>query len=467
MPELFRAFILFSLLCSPAVAQIAVFWQPGFPTVASQPVSRATLQAALDPEFLDLKTLESPGALEKASLLVLPYGSAVPTDGWQTIEAYLQHGGNLLVLGGRPFRVPVAQDEDAFVQGRDQDTYARALDLRHTYEVPVANDTHFAWKPGYVFGATPKVRAEKFFAVEGHLNGLGYMVDNRGQLTAAPVIVIDRPSGSRIVCLDFQPAAGYWQSQDGVALIRQSAGYARQGAASLTVETRFSVIRPDESPEITVRLHQAHGGQGDVHVELLSGDKPLEQATLPVKEDEVPGLPASFRKPLAPGFYKVRAVFRRNDEFGEFYENGFWVAEPGSLNDGPALGVNGDFLTRGGKPYLPVGTNYFTSEENGWDFSGSRNASVWERDFAQMAAQGVSLVRTGVWMKAGKFIDSATGAPNERFLRNLEAFLICAHHHDIAVIFTFFAFSPMRLPEKIPISTAMPCTHNRCTCALL
>ena len=39
------------------MAQVVVFWQPGFPTVASQPVDRATLSAALDPGFLDLKAL--------------------------------------------------------------------------------------------------------------------------------------------------------------------------------------------------------------------------------------------------------------------------------------------------------------------------------------------------------------------------------------------------------------------------
>ena len=44
---------------------------------------------------------------------------------------------------------------------------------------------------------------------------------------------------------------------------------------------------------------------------------------------------------------------------------------------------------------------------------------------------------------------------NERFLRNLEAFLICAHHHGIAVNFTFFAFSPAlaALAQKNPYST--------------
>ena len=437
-----------SFLSYAGVAQVAVFWQPGFPTVASQPLERATLSAALtDPSFLDLKTLQSDGALANTELLVLPYGSAVPTDAWKSIEAYLRHGGNLLVLGGQPLRVPVTQVGAAFVQGRAQDTYSRALDLRHTYEVPVAGDAHFAWRAGYSFATTPKVQAEKFFTVEGHLDALGYMVDTTGLLVAAPVIVIDHAPGgpmpgSRIVCLDFQPPAGYWESQDGLALIRQSAEYARQGSTSLSIETLFSVLRPNEPPQITVHLRQSHSASGEVSIQLVSQDKVLEDATLPVQSDEISVLPAPFHAPLPAGFYKIRATYRQQGHFREFYENGFWVAELHSLEDGQALGVDGDFLTRGGKPFFPVGTNYFTTEENGWDFSGPRNAAVWENDFAEMAAHGVTFVRTGVWMNHDKFIEPGTGEPGERFLRNLEAFLISAHHRGIAVNFTFFAFSP-------------------------
>ena len=50
----------------PLVAQVVVLWQPGFPTVASQPVERSTLSAELNDlhtVFLNLKALESPGAL--------------------------------------------------------------------------------------------------------------------------------------------------------------------------------------------------------------------------------------------------------------------------------------------------------------------------------------------------------------------------------------------------------------------
>jgi hypothetical protein len=456
MRTLLRITAFLSLLSSAGVAQVAVFWQPGFPTVASQPLDRATLSAALtDPSFLDLKTLQAAGSLENTELLVLPYGSSVPADAWKSIEAYLQRGGNLLVLGGQPLRVPVTQVGATFVQGRAQDSYSRALDLRHTYEVPVASDAHFAWRAGYSFATTPKVQAEKFFTVEGRLEGLGYMVDTTGLLVAAPVIVIDHAPGgsmpgSRIVCLDFQPPAGYWEGQDGLALIRQSAEYARQGSTSLSVETLFSVLRPNEPPQITVHLRQPHSASGEVSIQLLAQDKVLEDATLPVQSDEISVLPAPFHAPLPAGFYKIRATYRQQGRFREFYENGFWVAEPRSLEDGQALGVDGDFLTRGGKPFFPVGTNYFTTEQNGWDFSGPRNASVWERDFAEMAAHGVTFVRTGVWMNHAKFIEPGTGEPDERFLRNLEAFLISAQHHGIVVNFTFFAFSPDSGPQKNP-----------------
>src|SRR5271165_4462545 len=97
MPALFLVTLLLLLLSSTGMAQVIVFWQPGFPTVASQPVDRATLSAVLHPDFLDLRGMQAPGALAKCELLVLPYGSSVPTDAWKAIEAYLQQGGNLLV----------------------------------------------------------------------------------------------------------------------------------------------------------------------------------------------------------------------------------------------------------------------------------------------------------------------------------------------------------------------------------
>lgn len=439
-------------LPAPMWAKTVVFWQSGFPTEASQPVARGTLEkslAGMEVQFADLKSLNDSATLKDAALLVLPYGSAFPTDGWKAIESYLQAGGNLLILGGQPLRVPVTETAGAFSAAAGQDTYARMLDFRHTYEVPVAGDAHFAWRFGYDFPQV-EVHASRFFTVEGRLDGLGYMVDGEGERRAAPVIVADRAfmAGSRIVALDFDPQPGYWQSRDGIALIHQAALYARQGATQFTIETLFSTLRPGEPPLITVHLRNPHQAQqdkpqsGEIRLTLRSKNAIVDSATLPVANGGITDVVAPFHKALDPGFYTVSATLSEGGQEREFYQNGFWVEETQALASGPVLGVRGDFLTRNGAPFFPVGTNYFTTEEDGWDFSGPRNAWVWERDFAAMERHGVSFVRTGVWMPNSNFIESETGGVNERFLRNLEAFLLCAQQHKIAVNFTFFAFSP-------------------------
>ena len=122
--------LLLSAAALPAHSQqhAVVFLQPGFPTVASEPIDRSTLSSALaplQPTFADLAALNQPGSLAQASVLVLPYGSAVPADAWKSISAYLNHGGNLVVLGGQPLQVPVSGA--AFTQSRPQDSYAESV----------------------------------------------------------------------------------------------------------------------------------------------------------------------------------------------------------------------------------------------------------------------------------------------------------------------------------------------------
>ncbi len=433
-------------------AKTVVFWQPGFPTVDSQPVDRNALsQAMASAVFADLKALNDPATLDGADLLVLPYGSAVPVDAWKAMRTYLRAGGDLLVIGGQPLHVPVIQADGKFAQEEAQDTYARALDFNHAITVPVSSSAHFAWKHGYAFAQTPQIRARRFFAVEGHLDGLGYMVDPAGLLVAAPVIAADfgwgAMQGSRVVALDFDPAPGYWESPDGIALIKQAALYASQGATMLSVEMQFSAIRPGEAPIITVHLRSPHLDKtraklaGEVKVAISSEKGVVDSLTLPVADAATANLPVPSKSDLAPGFYTVSATFNAGGAFREFYQNGFWVEPDSTVNAGPLMGVHGDFLTEDGKPFMPVGTNYFTTEENGWDLSTARNAWVWEKDFADMEARGVSFVRTGVWFPNTSFVDK-DGGVNQRFLRNLEAYLLCAQRHKIAINFTFFAFTP-------------------------
>ena len=509
MRKLGLLFVLLLACESTIFARTVVFWQDGFPTVSSQPLSRDTLRKALgarnladrnaiagnaddhkdkDNEdrnivFAGIADLNDPAIWKGVDLLVLPYGSAVPADAWSNIKSYLRDGGNVLVVGGEALRVPVTAANGKFMAARAQDTYARELGFRHSYEVPVSSGAHFAWKLGYTFLHAPEIRARRFFATEGRLEGFGYMMDANGVAVAAPVVVEDHTNialaaeemlGSRVVLLDFEPEPGYWESPDGLSLIRQSAQYARQGASSFWIETPFSTFKADEPVDIVVHLRNIRRERlgvplsGEVKLELLSGEKILQSARVSCSGPAINNLvhpevhaDISFHSTLTPGFYTIRAVYEDAGQPREFYQNALWVEDQSLLTSGPVLGAQGDFLTRDGQPFFPVGSNYFSTEENGWDFSGPRNAWIWERDFAAMEKQGVNFVRTGVWMSNLRIVEPLTDMVTERFLRNLEAYLLCARRHNIAVNFTFFAFVPhtgMRGFDQVAASTQNPYT---------
>lgn len=463
----FKNALLTACLClavthpSFCAAQTVVLQQLGFPTIESSEVPEAALRSALGERtsYASVQQLRDGAWRKGTTLLVLPYGSAFPLDAWSEVLSYLHSGGNLLLIGGQPLRVPVSGTEGAFIAGSPQDSFSKVIDFRHSYAVPLdGKPSHFAWRTGYSFLPKLEVKAAKVFAEEGRLQGLGYLDAEDGTHLAAPVIVSDHRGdgpmpGSRIVALPFTAEAGYWSSADGIRLIHESALYAQAGATSLQIEVQHSAIRPSESPELKVHLYRRkeNASSGLVEVRLLRGQQVLDHATVKFGPTETE-MAVPFREPMPVGTYSVDASWTSDGAVRpqEFAENGFDVEELSAIEQGDALGVNGDFLALGAKPFLPVGTNYFTTEENGWDFSGPRNVAVWERDFADMQRHGVNFVRTGVWMSTWKFTDHTTGAANERFLRNLEAYLAAAHRHDVAVNFTFFAFTPKMTEVRRP-----------------
>jgi hypothetical protein len=459
MPKVLISALLLLAWVSEANGKVVVFWQEGFPTVESQPVSQDVLVKALDgmqPIFAGLEELKKPETLKDAELLVLPYGSAVPVDAWTRILEYLEEGGNLLNLGGRPFFVPVTRENGRFVQGRPQDTYARHLGIWHTYEPPQKDGVKLAWEEGYSFFSARELRARRLFVLDGENRGLGFLLNDKGEKVAAPVVNADSTEprgagkamwGSRAVMLDFEPEPGYWSSPAGLALIGETAEYARQGATMFWLEMQNATLVGGEIPQVVVHLRNARRQRrgepqaGMVRVELVSGSDLLATVEVTCSGDTV-AANVAFQKTLLPGLYAVRSTYEDGGRPREFYQTGFWVEDERLLNSGPALGVKGDFLTKAGAPFLPFGTNYFTTDRYRQVFIGPGNAYYWDHDFAEMEKHGVTFVRTGVWNNHIEFLDKATGEANERFLRNLEAFLLSAGRHNIHVNFTFYAFDP-------------------------
>jgi hypothetical protein len=432
-----------------------VFLQSGFPAIDTEVPSREWFAQILpSARYVDLAQLRSGEALIAAPLLVLPYGSAVPATAWPAIQKYLSGGGNLLVVGGQPMHVPISGDQEGSFQAETpQDSYSRELGFLHSYAAPFpTGPLHFAWRNGYDFLPKLSLQPKTVFVEEGRLNGLAYLDGEDGTHVASPVIVSDhlggdRMNGSRVVALPFTAPPGFWASADGQTLLRTAAQYAAAGATSLSVELQYNALRPGETSSVTLHLHQAGvPALGKARIDLIENGQIMETKHVGLGGNDT-SVAVSFSAISHPGVYTTRATWTPDASQSptpqEFAENGFVVEDLSALESGPALGTHGDFLTLGGKPFFPVGTNYFSTDANGWDFSGPRNGATWERDFADMERHGVSFVRTGVWMPSfNKFVEASTGEANERFLRNLEAYLSAAHRHNIAVNFTCFAFVP-------------------------
>lgn len=466
MHKILKSIAVLFFIIGTAYGKVVVFWQDGFPTLESQPLTQTTLEKALEgwqPVFANLEELSRQETLRDAELLVLPYGSAVPAEGWAAIRRHLEAGSSLLVLGGRALSIPVHRTSGGFVAGRESEAYARTIGIEHTYEAPLTPNLKFAWKDLTFTGG--EVRARRVFVLEGDNHGLAYLLNAAGERVATPVVAAEflqlegeaaALRGARVVALDFDPEPGYWSSRAAVEIIRQAAAYARQGATQFHLEMQNATLLEGEIPQLVVRLVNARkqrAGQaqsGTVRLELRSGEQALATQQVDCSGDTV-ATPVAFQKTLAPGFYEIRGIYEDAGKPWEFYQTGFWVRDERLLHSGSTYGVKGDFLTRDGTPFFPFGTNYFTTEHYGGEFHGAGNAYVWERDFAEMEQHGVTFIRTGVWSDHLEIFDGESGEVKERFLRNLEAFLHSAARHHIHVNFTFYAFDPqtvMRYPDE-------------------
>ena len=130
MRGIMKIFLALCISMGCAYGKVVVFWQEAFPTLESQPVPQVTLRQALEglePEFVNLDELKKSETLRDAELLVFPYGSAFPADAWGSVLNYLQSGGNLLVIGGRPFAVPVRKEAGQFIAAPTETAYSRLI----------------------------------------------------------------------------------------------------------------------------------------------------------------------------------------------------------------------------------------------------------------------------------------------------------------------------------------------------
>jgi hypothetical protein len=437
----------------PVYGGTVVFVEKDFPSTENSAITRPALErafASLNPRFIGLAELRKDNALGEGDLLVLPYGSAFPADAWETISRHLDRG-NLLILGGRPFFVPVYRDSTGWRVDRPSNAYARRAGIEHSYAAPQHGPWTLQWDedaPFFQGGALDPRRVFVNAGRGGRYRGLGFLVDARGDRLAAPVVAEDFVGRGltprRRVYLSFDAEPAYWESTDGIGLMRRAALYASRGGIRIWLDLEHLSLDPGESVSGAVDVLRG-GGPATLTLELLSGSNVLASRSLECGSSLHGEIGLALPLNTA-GLFRVRATVSRGDSLLERYTSGVSVRDPSLLRSGAHLEAGRDYFRLDGKPYLMVGANYFSTDPytSGFFVGGSigGNAWVWDSDFARMEQQGFTAVRTGIWGGRARYLDVVSGAADERLLRAVEAYLSAAARHHMQVIFTFFAFSP-------------------------
>jgi hypothetical protein len=442
---------------------IVVFYESGFPVADTAAPSQTELSSLISgARFASADELQ--GALADASthLLVLPYGSAYPEAAWPAIYAYLERGGNLFVLGGRPFTRAAYHNNSGW--------HLREYSVRDTTPLLIDQYQQTPGSDGYGFENNPDVVEHlprfpwrRAFSPVIHLtssdvydrDGSAGRLDARldafawgthdGRRMSAPAIQIDHVrdqfAGGRWIFLNADLAADFYDSAAAKEIIPTLVFAAQRGAAEFIVSPVLPLYMPGEPVEVTTRWKSTQPAESGLSVRIAVASDDQLHAPKTTQTVKLPApLPIVFPAPKTRGLFTVSAELLDGSEIRAIYHSGFWIRDLDYLRSGPQLSANTDYFELNGQPLAVVGTTYMASDVQRLYFD-HPNVYVWNEDLGQISAAGLNMIRTGWWTGWGKFCDEE-GRPYERTLRTMEAFLMTARRHGLPVQFEFFAFLP-------------------------
>ncbi len=451
-----------TILQAQTFSNTVVWTEAGLPAADSAIATSAQL-AQIFPQSRLASTEQLPAQLQDVGtrLLILPQGSVIPEAAWSSIYRYLRRGGNLLVLGGRPFTRSAYHDVAGWHLRDASVRFSRALLIDQYQTTPGSGGLefspnpdfplqlpHFAWQKAY----SPIIRLStsdlynrggSAGAIDVRLDPLVWGVAG-GRRLAAPVIELDHLSsgfaGGRWILLAAELASNFFSSPDSTALLRILAQRALQGAEEFSVRPALPLYLPGEPIEVETVFHSFAKDSGPLSVQISSyaEDEPAQKQVVTIRVPPVAAtiLPA----PSTNGFHIIEATLLEGSTIRAIYHSAFWIRDEAYLRSGPRLSVNSDYFEIDGKPLAVVGTTYMSSEVQRLYFD-HPNVYVWNADLALIHEAGLNMVRTGWWTGWDKFCDEA-GRPYDRTLRTIEAYLMTARKNSIPLQFNFFAFLP-------------------------
>ena len=440
-----------------------VVWsEAGIPSAEGKVATRAELEKAMPgARFTPTEQLGTHLVDAGVHLLVLPQGSVVPETGWPAIETFLRRGGNLLVLGGRPFTRAAYRDDNGWHLRDYSVRFIRPLLIDQYQATPGSAGEEFTpnadiplelpkftWQQAY----SPIIRlsTSDLYNRGGTAGTLDVRLDTlvwgvkEGRRLSAPVLEMDHFSsgfdGGRWIFLSADLPANFYGTQDAARLLSRLADRARLGAEEFTVRPALPLYLPGEPIELETIYSSRTPRPTPLSVQVSEYPEGQASATQTASIALPAAVATVMPAPQKKGLHIVEARLMEGAKLRAIYRSAFWIRDQAFLRSGPTLSVNADYFELDGKPLAVVGTTYMSSEVQRLYFD-HPNVYVWNQDLKLIHDAGLNMIRTGWWTGWDKLCDE-TGRPYEKTLRTMEAYLMTARKFGLPVQFNFFAFLP-------------------------
>ena len=462
----------FPVAARPALSPKAtvVFYDSGFPAADTAAPSRGNLES-LFPGARFANASELPQALSDANtrLLVLPFGSAYPEADWDALYVYFQRGGNLLVLGGRPFSRAAFRDDSGWHLRQYSVRAMLPLRIDQYQETPGSSGASFETNSDVVT-KLPSFDWNVAYSPILHLTdsdvyprqGSAGRIDSRldtlawgtqaGRRISAPAIQIDHVradfAGGRWIFLSADLPGSFYSGDQAARIVPPLADAALRGSEEFVAAPVLPLYLPGEPVQIDVRWIGENPenlplkATISIHSESSPSDQETQTVDIPANE------PAVFHAPASKGYHVVEAQLYEGSSLRAVYRSAFWTRDEDYLRSGPRMTVDANYFQLDGRPLAVVGTTYMSSEVQRLYFD-HPNVFIWDRDMALIHSAGLNMLRTGWWTGWDKVCDEE-GRPYDRALRTLEAYLMTARRNGLPVQFNFFAFLPDVLGGENP-----------------
>lgn len=453
---------------------VVVFNEPDYP----QACSGETLARLVPGAYVTVRASDLAAKLAAGCGTLISFqGPYFPKAAWPAIQAFLEGGGNIAIFGGMPFSRPVNEKGQA---EPEQESYTRYLHLGPFFKIESRqNDLSLepgeaaaflgdcmltlpAGQPGHFWAFDPKLTQTSDHTEElGSAGPIDTVLTplifataknpDSAEITriATPALLLHQRQGQfqggRWLVSAWQPSAEkVWL--DNAPAIQRLIRLAITGLDTLDVRPALACLQTGETPSLILSARTTRGLK--VHLNMRSPGQSENEAPGPSLDMDFPASPILQEKRFnlpnqtRPGLYKVEVIYQTPENLSLRQTTGFWVWDTRLVEEtqDKRLTAGRDYFYQEGKLFLVYGTTYMDSAIQR-RFLTLPNPARWDRDFAEMKAAGINLIRTGLWTAWRQFMPLA-GVADETAVRALDALVMTACQYNIQLVFNFFAFYP-------------------------